>query len=76
MALPKYESKHFVTFLQDMRRAGRKVFHYHGMQWYRGPAVKIKNLTELEDIVLETSVVTNYEQEDNGLVVHPYHRGE
>lgn len=76
MALPKYETREYVTFLQDMRRAGRRVFHFTGNTFWSGPAVKIRNLTEIYDIQADTRVVTFYEQDSNGFVVHPYVRGE
>ena len=75
MALPKYENKDHITFLQDMKRAKRRVFHFEGNGFWKGPAVKIIKLTELYDICDETSVVTHYEQDANGYVVHPYSRG-
>ena len=76
MALPKYNTREYITFLQDMRRAGRRVFHYHGNCFWHGPAIKIRHLTEIQDVCSETRVVTNYDQDSNGFVVYPLIRGE
>jgi len=76
MALPKYNTREYITFLQDMRRTGRRVFHFQGNCFWSGPAVKITNITELYDIQSDTKVPTFYEQDSNGFIVHPYIRGE
>lgn len=76
MALPKYNTHEYIAFLNDMRRAGRRVFHYRGDCFWSGPAVKVNKITELHEIVFETRVVTHYEHDGHGFVVHPYIRGQ
>ena len=74
--LPMYTTHEYIAFLNDMRRAKRRVFHYEGNGFWKGPAVKISKPTELFDICRETRIVTDYEQCANYIVVHPYTRGE
>lgn len=76
MALPKYLTKEFVQFLIDMRKADRKVFHHEGLSFWKGPAVMVKNLTEIQDICFETRVRVKYEHGVKGYVVHPEAYGE
>lgn len=76
MALPKYLTKEHTQFLADMRKADRKIFHHEGLSFWRGPAVSIKNLTEMQDICSETRVRVKYELSDKGYVVHPEAYGE
>jgi hypothetical protein len=59
-----------------MRKADRKIIHYEGYRFWKGPAVIIKSLTELEDICLETRVRVRYDVSSKGYVVHPEVYGE
>jgi len=76
MPLPRYLSKEHTQFLVDMRKADRKVFHYEGLSFWKGPAVSIKNLTELQDVCFETRVRLKYEVSTTGYVVHPENYGD
>ena len=76
MQLPKYLTKEHCQFLTDMRRSDRKVFHFEGVSFWKGPAVNIRNLTELRDLCYETRVRLKYERSTQGYVVHPEIYGE
>jgi len=76
MALPRYLSKDHCQFLADMRKADRKIFHHEGLNFWKGPAVNIENLTELVDLCYETKVRVTYDHSRNGYTVHPEAHGE
>ena len=76
MALPKYLTKEHCQFLDDMRKADRRIFHHEGVGFWKGPAVNIVNLTELADICYETRVRVKYEHTSKGYVVYPEAYGE
>jgi hypothetical protein len=76
MALPKYLTREHCQFLTDMRKADRKVFHFEGVSFWKGPAVSISNLTELQDLCYETRIRLKYEATTKGYTVHPEIYGE
>jgi hypothetical protein len=76
MALPKYLTNEHKQFLSDMRKSHRKIIHFEGSSFWRGPAVIIQNLTELQDICYETRVRVKYEHTADGYAVHPETYGE
>lgn len=76
MALPKYLTKEHCQFLTDMRKADRRVFHHEGNSFWKGPAIAIQTLTELQDVCFETRVRLKYEVAARGYVVHPDVYGE
>jgi hypothetical protein len=59
---------HQVRFVEDMRSAGLKVFHYEGRHFYQGPAVRVH---ERETALRATDVPCQWDNLGLEFVVYP-----
>ena len=65
-----YENPNYKQFVIDMLKAGREPYHYHGRNFYRGPAVNVR-VHEFEDVARETRVRLQTDSMGLGMVVYP-----
>ena len=63
-----YTNPDCIKFVKQMKKAGLKPYHYHGRNFYHGPAV---NVNSLQEALSETRVKCQYDQMGRGYVVYP-----
>lgn len=64
----KYASKDCNKFVKDMERAGLKVEHYRGRNFWEGPAARVN---DLQDALSETKIRCQWDQMGLGFIVYP-----
>lgn len=72
----KYDNDTCNMFVEDMKKAGRDVEHYHGRFMWEGPAVRLKNRSDFQEVCMETSVNLQTDELGLGLVVYPGKSGK
>ena len=64
----KYSNKDCVRFVKDMEKAGLKVEHYRGRNFWVGPAVRVD---AQQDVLSETKVKCQWDNMGKGWIVYP-----
>jgi hypothetical protein len=74
--LMKYDNETCNQFVADMEEAGYEVQDYQGRFYWTGPAVRVRDPGEYQDIVRSTDVRLQYDQLGLGLVIYPVASGK
>jgi hypothetical protein len=68
----KYDAKLCNQFVKNMKCAGLKTEHYHGRNFWQGPAVRCDNL---QDVMSNTKVPCQWDNMGLGYIVYPRQAG-
>jgi len=67
----KYEKKHHIIFVERAKEAGFEVEHYHGRNFWEGPAVRVRDSYEAQELIRATSMRLQSDNMGLGFIYYP-----
>lgn len=69
----KYDNKTCNKFVEDMKKAGLEIEHYHGRFFWEGPAVRVD---DIQDAMSNTKVELQWDHMGLSFIVYPKQSGK